>query len=323
MNRLVVPFLAALLTWACMPASAADPYPNKPVKLVVSYPAGSGLDTVARIVAQKLSELWKQPVLVENKGGGSGVIGAQQVVRSAPDGYTFLMAAPAEAVVLPILNEHLGYDPTKDLKPVSLIAVSPLVLVAHPSFPGNNIADLIALAKAKPGAIFYGASGAGSSHHLAGELLKIQAGIDIGVVNYPGLSQAINDVLGGQIPLAVSGFPPIRAQVKAGKLKVIAVFTDKRSELEPDWPSLGESGFKGYEVTTWIGMLAPAQLPQEIALQVSRDIARVVALPDVRERLIAIGAEVRGTTPQGFADFLKAEDSKYRQIIRSSNIKLN
>ena len=316
--------LVALLAFLfAQPSLAADPYPNKPVKMVVSYPAGSGLDTVARIVSQKLSELWKQPVVVENRGGGSGVIGAQQVVRAPADGYTLLMAAPSEAVILPILNEQLGYDPARDLKPVSLIAVSPLALVAHPSFPGNTMADLITLAKAKPGSIFYGTSGAASSHHLAGELIKIQTGIDLGVVNYPGLAQAVNDVLSGQIPLAISGFPPIRAQIKAGKLKVITVIADKRSELEPDWPALGESGYKGHEVSTWIGLLGPAQLPQEIALQVSRDIVRVLALPEVRERLVGFGAEVRGTTPQGFTDFLKAEDTKYRQIVRTANIKLN
>ena len=316
---------AAAFVWMLLlagPGIAQTAFPSKPVRVIVPGIAGSGLDIVARLIAQKLGEAWKQPVIVENRGGASGAIGTQAAARSPADGYTLLAAAPGETVLASIVSQRTGFDPLRELRPVSLIGISPLALLAHASFPASTLGELVALARARPGAIFYATAGVGSSHHLAGELVKLQTGMNLGVVNYPSMAPAINDALGGQVPLVLSGFPPIRAHVKSGRLKVITVIASRRSPLEPEWPALGEGGPVGHDITTWLGLFGPAQLPPEIAASISREVARIVKLPDVIERMIALGAEVHGSTPEEFSAFLKAEETKYRTILKESGLKL-
>ena len=318
-QRLATMAGAALLAGSALAQSA---YPSKAVRIIVPGAAGSGLDIVARLIGQKLGEAWKQPVIVENRPGASGSIGTQVAARSPADGYTLLAAAPGETVLASIASARSGFDPLRELRPISLIGISPLALVAHASFPANTLAELVTLAKAKPGTIFYATAGVGSSHHLAGELLKLSTGMNLGVVNYPSMAPAVNDALGGQVPLALTGFPPIRTHVKSGRLKVITVIASRRTPLEPDWPALGEGGPAGHDITTWLGLFGPSQLPADIAASISRDVARIAKLPDVIERMVALGAEVRGTTPEEFSAFLKAEDSKYRTILKESGVKL-
>lgn len=319
MLKLVLAFLTSLFI-ANTAFSAA--WPDKPIKIIVPYPPGGGVDAVARTYAQRLGELLNTNVIVENKAGASGAIGADYVAKSAPDGYTFLIASPAEIVVGPSAGQKVPYNPKIDLVPVSLIGETPLVIVAHPSVPAKNISEFIALAKANPSKYSYGTPGNGSSMQFAGESLNAIAGLDVLHIPYKGAAPALADALGGQIPLAIVGMPPTIAHAKTGKITILAVTSEKRSSAMPDVMAVAElPGMKTYRFTNWMGLFAPSQTPSDILSKLTTATAKIVREPSIREKLLALGVEPIGNTPKEFSDFLKQEYSTYSKIAVERNIK--
>ena len=305
------------------PAAFAQSYPGKPVRIIVPYSAGGGTDIVARAVGQKLSEIWGQSVIVDNRAGASGMIGAEAAARASADGYTLLMATPAEVATNHHLYSKVSYNPERDFAPITLVAVTPLVVAVNPDVPAKNIQELVALAKARPGTLGFATPGTGSTQHLSGEMLMSAAGIRLVHIPYKGAGQSIPDVVGGQVPLGIYGLLTISQQAKAGRLRVLAVTTLKRSSAAPDWPTLAESGFPGFDTSLWFGLLAPAATSKEIIVKIHTDVLRVLKLPDVRERIASQGADIVGNSPAEFATFIAAESAKYARIIKQAGVKLD
>jgi len=301
----------------------AQDYPTRAVRLVVPFAAGAGTnDILARLVAQRLTDSLGHQVVVDNRPGASGIIGTDIVAKAPPDGYTILiMSVPFTANAS--LYEKLPYNAEKDFAPVTLVAYVPLILVVHPSVPANSVKELIALAKARPGSLNFGSGGAGSTPHLAAELLKSMAGINMAHVPYKGGAPALADLLGGQIQLMLENIPGTLPLVKGGKLRVLAVSSKARSALAPDVPTLDEAGVKGYEIVGWNGIFVPAKTPKPIISQLHSEIAGALALPDVKERLATMGAQGVGNTPDAFAAFVKAETAKWGKLVKQAGIKLD
>jgi tripartite-type tricarboxylate transporter receptor subunit TctC len=320
MHRQVVLGLIALLGAS---QGFAQSYPSKPIRIIVPYSAGGGTDIVARAVAQKMSENWGQSVVVDNRVGASGMIGADAVAKAPADGYTLLMASPAEIAVNHHLYAKVPYDPERDFAPVTLVAVTPLVVAVYPGLPAKTIQELVALAKSRPGTLGYATPGTGSTQHLSGEMLMSAAGIRLVHIPYKGAGQSIPDVIGGQVPLGIYGLLTIHQQAKAGKLKVLAVTTPKRSSAEPDWPTLAESGFPGFDTSLWFGLLAPTATSKDIIGRLHLEVARILKLPDVVERIASQGGDVVGNTPAEFTAFIASESAKYAKIIKQANVKLD
>jgi len=314
--------LVALITAALWIGTAfAQAYPVKPIKIVVPFAPGGATDLTARAVGQKLTESMGQPVVIENRAGASGMIGADVVAKSAPDGYTLLMASTAEIAINPSLYPHMSYDPAKDFAPVTLAAITPLILVVNASSDARSVQDVVAQAKAKPGAISFASAGNGSVQHLSGELLKTITHIEMTHVPYKGAPPALADVLGGQVTLFFSGMPPAMQHVKAGKLRPLAVTTPKRSPAAPDVPTMAEAGIAGFDISNWFGVFAPAGTPDEVLNKLNAQIVKALALPDVKERLSSQGAETVGSTRAQFAAFIAAETAKYAKLIKESGAK--
>ena len=305
------------------PAAFAQSYPGKPVRIIVPYSAGGGTDIVARAVGQKLSEIWGQSVIVDNRAGASGMIGAEAAARASADGYTLLMATPAEVATNHHLYSKVSYNPERNFAPITLVAVTPLVVAANPDVPAKNIQELVALARARPGTLGFATPGTGSTQHLSGEMLMSAAGIRLVHIPYKGAGQSIPDVVGGQVPLGIYGLLTISQQAKAGRLRVLAVTTLKRSSAAPDWPTLAESGFPGFDTSLWFGLLAPAATSKEIIVKIHTDVLRVLKLPDVQERIASQGADIVGNSPAEFATFIAAESAKYARIIKQAGVKLD
>ena len=305
------------------PAAFAQSYPGKPVRIIVPYSAGGGTDIVARAVGQKSSEIWGQSVIVDNRAGASGMIGAEAAARASADGYTLLMATPAEVATNHHLYSKVSYNPERDFAPITLVAVTPLVVAANPDVPAKNIQELVALARARPGTLGFATPGTGSTQHLSGEMLMSAAGIRLVHIPYKGAGQSIPDVVGGQVPLGIYGLLTISQQAKAGRLRVLAVTTLKRSSAAPDWPTLAESGFPGFDTSLWFGLLAPAATSKEIIVKIHTDVLRVLKLPDVQERIASQGADIVGNSPAEFATFIAAESAKYARIIKQAGVKLD
>jgi len=319
MFKFVLAFLTCLLI-ANTALSAA--WPDKPIKIIVPYPPGGGVDAVARIYAQRLGESLNTNVIVENKVGASGAIGADYVAKSAPDGYTFLIASPAEVVVGPSAGQRVPYDPKNDLVPISLIGETPLVIVAHPSVPAKNISEFIALAKANPSKYSYGTPGNGSSMQFAGESLNAIAGLNVLHIPYKGAAPALADVLGGQIPIAIVGMPPTIPHAKTGKITILAVTSEKRSSAMPDVMAVAElPGMKTYRFTNWMGLFAPSKTPPDILNKLTIATAKIIREPSIRDKLLSLGVEPIGNSPKEFSDFLKQEYSTYSKIAVERNIK--
>jgi tripartite-type tricarboxylate transporter receptor subunit TctC len=314
-------FLLPLLALVLLPSASlyAQAWPSKPIRIIVAYPPGGPNDTSARIVAQKLSEALGQPVIVDNRSGAAGNIGSMSVAKSPPDGYTILNGASA-LTIAPALTKDLGYDVVKDFAPISMTATSSFVLALHPSVPANTIKELIALAKAKPGQLSYASSGVGAPPHLAGELLKTMAKIDILHVPYKGVGQSISDLVGGQVDMMFASPTNSVPQVKAGKLRGIAVSTLRRSPQLPDVPTISESGLKGFDIGTWFGLLAPAGTPPEIITRINGAVVAMVKVPDVRERLLAQGLDPISTTPAEFSTHIRNEIAKFKGIVERAKI---
>lgn len=306
---------------AALPASAQN-WPDKPVRIVVAYPAGGGVDLVARTVGQRLSEVLKQQVVIENRTGASGTIGADLVAKSAPDGYTFLLASPAEVLVGPIAGQKTAYNPETDLVPVALAGETPLVIISHPSVPAKEIKDLVDYAKKNPGKLSYGTPGNGSSMHFAGEALKALTGVNLVHVPYRGAAPALNDVLGNQVPLGIMGMPPVVAHAKAGRVNIVAVTTAKRSSVFPNVPSVAEMpGLKDYRFTNWMAVFAPSKTPAAIVERFGAEVARAVTEPGVKDKLLAAGVEPMGIAGTELTTWLGEERKRYQEVAASRGIK--
>ena len=306
------------------PASGAlaQAFPAKTVRIVVPFSAGGGTDVIGRVIAQKLSEGWGQQVIVDNRAGGGSVIGTDLVARSAPDGYTLLLTAPpftTNAAVLP----KLPYDSFQDFAPITLAALAPLIVVVHPSLPARSIKELVALARSRPGQLSYGSSGNGGPQHLAGELFKSMARVDIVHVPYKGGAPATVDLVGGQVQLGFSSMLTVLSFVKSERLRALAVTGPRRSAIVPQLPTVAESGFPGYETTTWYGILARGGTPPAVISTLNAAIGRALNAPDVKERLASEGAEVVASSPAAFATFLQQEVARVRNLAKTASIKLD
>jgi tripartite-type tricarboxylate transporter receptor subunit TctC len=298
----------------------SQPYPAKPIRLIVSYPAGGGADAVARLISPKLGEFLGQPVLVENRGGASGTIAADLVAKSSPDGYTLLLDA-ANHAVNPSLLPKLPYDPDKAFAPVTLLALFPNMVVVNPAFPVSSIQDLIKKVKAEPGKISFASSGNGSAQHLAAELFRQRAGLDMVHVPYKGGGPALTDVMGGQVPLYFANMASGLPHVKSGKLKALAVTGAKRSSAMPDLPTVAESGMPGYQVYEWNAIFAPAGTPPAIVNRLQAEIAKVVKLPEVRDRMLALGGEIVASSPAELGTWVREQTASWAKVVRAGNIR--
>jgi tripartite-type tricarboxylate transporter receptor subunit TctC len=304
-------------------SSAAQPaaYPSKPIRFVVPYPAGGPLDMVARLLAQKVGESTRQPVVVDNKPGAGGNIGADAVAKSPPDGYTILMGAVATHAINPTLYASIPYDSVRDFIPVTQVASTPNVLVVNPAVPARDVREFIAYARANPGKLNFGSGSTGSAGHLAGELFKTMAGVEMTHVPYKGAAPAMNDLIGGQIQLMFDNLASSLAQVRAGRIRALAVTTAKRTALAPELPAIAESGLPGFDISTWFGIFVPAGTPREAVDRLHAEFSRALAAPDVREKMLALGAEPVGNRPEEFAAYIRAEADKYARVIRASGAK--
>lgn len=315
--------VAAAICAASSPAYAqpAVAYPSKSIRMVVPFPPGGPTDLVARLIGQKLTERWGQQVIVENRAGAGGTIGAEFVARSAPDGYTLVMGSTANMAVNVTLFDKLSYDPVKDFAPVNLAAITPNLLVVNPVFPANNVTEFIAFAKARPGSINYATGGSGTPSHLAAELFKTMSGIQMNHVPYKGSIPALTDIMGGQVTLMFDSMASALPLVKSGKLKALAQTGSRRSAAVPDLPTISESGLPGYDVAGWFGVLAPAGTPRDIVNKLSAEIAQILSLPDVKARYALIGAEPGPASPDEFSRFIALEIGKWAKVIKDSGIK--
>jgi len=299
---------------------AQQAYPNKPVRIIVPYPPGGTADIIGRTIAEKLGVIWGQSVIVENRAGAGGTIGVDAVAKAAPDGYTMVLGVTGPLTIAPSINAQLAYDPLRDLVPITLVAAVPSLIAIHPSVPARDLKELIALAKSQPGKLTFASAGTGTSVHIAGELFKSMAGVDIIHVPYKGGAPALNDLLGGQVSMIIENMPQLLPQVQAGKIRALAVTTQQRSNALADLPAVAEI-LPGYEATTWFGLLAPAKTPQEIVKKVQSDVAKIGMLPDVKERFTGLGADVIASTPEAFAKHLQSELLRFSKVIKDANIK--
>ena len=316
---------AALFVVLAMTAAdaLAQPYPSKPIRLVVPFPAGGTTDILAREVGQRLALSLGQPVVIDNRPGAAGNIGSEHVAKSAPDGYTLLMATVGTHAINPNLYARMPYDHVKDFVPVVLVAGVPNVLEVTPSLPVNSVADLIKLAKEKPGKINFASSGSGTSIHLSGELFKTMAGVDMTHVPYKGSAMAITDLIGGQVQVMFDNLPSSLPQIKAGKLRAIAVTSAQRAPALPDVPTIAESGLPGFEATSWFGLVAPAGTPSSIVGRINADVNQWLQSPEAKEKLLAQGAVAAGGSPEQFAAYIHTETEKWARVVKASGAKVD
>jgi len=301
-------------------ASLAQDYPSRPVRIVVPFSPGGSTDVLARIVGQKLTERSGQPVIIENRAGAGGNIGAEQVARSAPDGYTLLLGGVPHAISASLYSK-LPYDLARDLAAIAEIASFPSAIVLHPSLPANSASELIALARARPGRLSFGSAGNGSPNHLSLELFQTMAGVRMVHVPYKGSGQLVGDLLAGQVQLASMGLPVAVPHVQSGKLRAVAVTGAARSSLLPEVPTLSEAALPGFEVTSWYGVFGPARLPADIVVKLNSEIGSAVTAPEVKERLAALGAEPSVKTPDQFGRYVRQEIAKWAKVVKDSGAK--
>jgi tripartite-type tricarboxylate transporter receptor subunit TctC len=309
--------ILGLLLMACG-VHAQERYPTKPIRLIVAFPPGGGADIVARVMAQKVTESFGVPVVVDNRPGAAGMIGTETAVRANPDGYTLILVEGGYAANAAV--HKLPYDPVNDVAPIVLVGETGFVVTLHPSVPIKSIKELIAYDKANPGKLNYGTGGTGSSNHLVTEFFNQMAGTKMTHVPYKGIGLALNDLLGGQIQLIVGGMPPMIPQVKLNRLRGIAVTTAKRSNAVPDIPTVGET-VPGYEAVQWFAILGPKALPKDVVTRWNNEIDRIVQLPDVKERMAGEGLEPAGGSPERFREVLKREIAKWQKVVKIAGIK--
>ena len=318
MRQLMIITTAVALACAAG-ALQAQTFPSKPIRIIVAFPPGGGNDIIARFFSARLTGRLDQQMVIDNRGGASGIIGTEIVARAAPDGYTLLFASLTHS-----MNEaihKLAYDTLHSFVPVALLGRGTNVLVANPSLPARSLPELIALAKAKPGALDYGSGGNGSAAHLATEYFKLKAGVDIQHIPYKGTAPALQDLVGGQIALMITGLPPVLPHVKAGRLRILGVASAQRLKLFPDIPTIAESGVPGFEATQWYGILAPAATPKDVVAKLNREIAKALADPAVAAKLAGEGADPAGDTPDQFAAFIASEIDLWGKVIRATGAK--
>ena len=301
--------------------SPAASFPNRPVKIIVAFPAGGGTDIAARILAPKLGERLGQQVVIENRGGASGVIGTELAARAAPDGYTLFMGTLGNFSVNQHLIAKLAVDPVKDFAPITKVVDVHFVLLAHPSLPANNVRELLALAKAKPGQLTHSSSGAGGAPHLGAELFKRMGGVDMTHIPYKGSAPSMQDVIGGQVSITFDSLLQALPFIRDGRLKALAVLGPARSPQLPDVPTVAESGLPGYDLTNWFGLAAPAGTPKEIINKIYTDAAAVLQGQEVRERFSAMAATAAGTTPEQFGTLIREDSAKWARLIKEAGIK--
>ena len=318
MNKIATLVVLFGMAWAAAFGAQAQGYPNHPIRLVVPYPPGGTADLLARVLGQKLGESLGQPIIVEDRGGAGGNIATDLVAKSAPDGYTLLMANASVLAINPTLFGSLPFDPMRDFAPVSLVADVPLILVVHPSLPVRSVKELLALAKARPGEINYAAAGLGSTTHLSMELFKTMAGVKLVTIPFKGSGPALAALIAGQVPVMFELFPTALGFVKSGKLRPLAVTSSVRSPLMPELPTVAETGLPGFEVASWFGVVAPAGTPKEIVARLNADIVRIVSSADMRERFAGLGAEPHANSPEQFSQFILTEFKKWAQIVKDS-----
>ena len=324
LRRAGIAVVATLAVATVAPAIAAgETYPSKPIRLVVPFPAGGPLDAVARAIGEKLTDAWRQPVVIDNRPGAGGNIGADLVAKSAPDGYTILEGALSTHAVNVSLYSKMPYDPIRDFAPITLVAVTPNVLVVNPTLPVSSVADLIAYARAHPGKLSFGSGSNGSAGHLAGEAFKKEAGVDMVHVPYKGGAPAMQALLAGDTQLMFDNLANSTPQLKSGKIKALAVTTAKRSALAPELPTLAETGLPGFDIYTWWGFMAPAGTPKEIVAKWSAEVARLLATAEMKAFFARQGAEPAPSSPEEFAALIRREIPKYAKIIRDSGAKVD
>jgi tripartite-type tricarboxylate transporter receptor subunit TctC len=311
-------FLALLLT---SPAFAADEYPSKPIRLIVPFPPGGPNDLIARVIGQRMSDILKQPVIIDNRGGQAGVLGTDAIAKAAADGYTIGIVSASAIVISPSM-EKIAYDPQKDLLPITLVATVPEMLVVAKDVPAKNMSELVALAKAQPGKLNFASAGVGGLPHLAGELFKLTAGIDIVHVPYRGAAPAINDLLGQQVQMTFLDLPVILPQIKAGNLRPIALGTKARSPLAPDVPTTAEVGMPEVLADNWYGMIAPAATPKDVIAKLNKITTEAMSDPNVKEKLADQGLTLVPQTPDEFRAYMISENAKWGKVIKDAGVEL-
>ena len=323
LTRIAIAAAIAVTLLAVQSAGAqAVKYPDKPIRIVVAYTPAGATDILARTIGQKMNEAWGQPVITDNRPGANGNIGTEYAAKATPDGYTLLMVTAGTHGINPGLYRKLGFDAVKDFAPVSLVAMVPNIFVINNAVPAKDLKEFIAYLKANPGKFNYGSPGNGSTAHLSMELFKTMTGTNMQHIPYKGSAGVLADVIGGQIIATMDNMPPYVPQVKAGKVRAIAVSTTHRSPAVPDVPTVAEAGVPGYDSGAWFGLVAPANTPKDIVDKLSRETARILKLPDVSARLADLGAEAVGGTPEQFAAHIKSEIAKWAKVIKDANVEL-
>jgi tripartite-type tricarboxylate transporter receptor subunit TctC len=310
----------ATLAALCASSAAAQQYPTRAIRVVVGFAPGGGTDIVARIIGAKLSETWKQPVVVENRAGATGTIGADVVAKAPPDGYTLILGHVNSHGIAPNLFKKLPYDAQRDFEMVAYVGYVPNVLVVHPSIPAKNVKELIAIAKVRPGQMSYASSGVGSTQHLAGEMLKLISGIDIVHIPYKGSGPAVVDLIAGHVVMNFDTMPPVLPHIKSGRMRALAVTTPKRAGPLPEVPTMVEAGLKGFEMTNWYGFMAPGKTPREIVVKLNAEINKIMGLPEQKFKLEEVGTQLDPISTEQFTKFLGSEIAKYAKLVKASGV---
>ena len=314
--------LSATMVMVACAVHAAE-WPDKPIRVILSVPAGATPDVTARLVFPGLSQQLGVSLVADNRAGGGGVIGAEIAAKSAPDGYTLFISSPGALTILPHMRKNIPYDTIRDFAPISLISIGPFVLMTHPSVPAKSIKELIALAKAQPGKLNYASAGNGVANHLAGELFKQMAGIDIVHVPYKGAPQAVTDVLAGHMSMMFNSVAPIVGYIKTGKIRVLGIASLQRSPQLPDVPTIHESGVPGFEAVNWFGMFAPAKTPRKIINRLNGALVQTIKTPEMQSQFIKLGADPIGSSVEEFTAFVKRDMEKYEKVVRISGAKVD
>ena len=321
MNRLKHACTLLAVTLCCTALPALADYPDKPVKIIVPYPPAGTTDILARLIAQRLTERMKQPFTIENRPGAGGAIGAVAVAKSPPDGYTLVMGTVNSHGINSALFKNLPYDAIRDFAPITIVGITPNVLTVNPSVPAKNLAELLALARAKPGGLNFGSTSLGGSPHMSGELLKSMAKVEIAHIPYKGAGPMLIDLIGGQLQMGFDNLPSTIGHIRSGKVRAIAVTTPARSPVAPEIPTMAESGLPGYEVSAWFGLLAPAGTPKAVIDALYANIAAALKQPDVEKQLYDLGAEPGGNTPEAYAKQIAADVEKWKKVVAATGVK--
>jgi tripartite-type tricarboxylate transporter receptor subunit TctC len=322
MKRITLICVAAAAACAALPATAQT-YPSKPIRWIIPFPPGGGTDVISRTLATELTKAWGQQVIADNRPGGGGTIGLGAAAKLPADGYNVVLGQLANVGIAPALYSKLPYDPVKDLQPITLALTSPLILVAHPSFPAKNLKELIAVARAKPDTVTFGSPGNGTTGHLGTELLKTMTKTKMTHIPYKGAVPAFTGLMGGEIAIYLSSIPPALPHLQSGRVRALGVTSAKRMASLPNVPTIAEAGVPGYEVTNWYGVMAPAGIPKDILAKLNSELVRILKQPDVQHRFSAEGGDIGADTPDHFAQFIRSEISKWDKAVKASGAKVD